>query len=51
MPPIRGEIRLGGGELGPGALFAAALGLPVEVHLRDLASSTPRGSRCSGPPS
>jgi hypothetical protein len=43
VPPLRGEIRLGGGGLGAGAVFAGILGLPVPLHLKDFAVFDPEG--------
>jgi hypothetical protein len=44
MPPTQGEIRLGGGHLGVGSLFALALGRPITVVLDDLTIRDPEGT-------
>jgi hypothetical protein len=43
LPPLEGELRLGGGELGIGSVFALAVGLPARICLRDLTVRDPEG--------
>ncbi len=43
LPPMQGEIHLGGGRLGVGALFSLALGRPTSLVLQDLRVLDPEG--------